>query len=146
MQTNSPKITTDVTKLIAKIEMSYIGELINNDFDFHDSVGCMFFEDRIEIGIYDDNEQENKDGTKRLISIVEIYLANYNSELGLGRKENEIIFGLSGAFNPSNKASCWKTIHAASILKNWNKFIEITNKYHKEYIELLSKIKKQNNT
>jgi hypothetical protein len=43
--------------------------------------------------------------------------------------------GTSGTFNPSNADSYWRTIHAASILKNYDKLQVIAKKYCKLYNE-----------
>ena len=58
--------------------------------------------------------------------------------------KNAINFGSSGSFYPENKESFWRTIHAASILKNWEKVCESVNKHCKKYSELVEEIKKQN--
>ena len=55
-------------------------------------------------------------------------------------REPEINFGSSGSFTPENKASYWRTIHAANILKNWEKACEIFKMYckkHKEFYSVL---------
>lgn len=47
----------------------------------------------------------------------------------------KINFGSSGAFSPENKASYWRTIHAAIILQNWGAMNEIFSRYCKRYRE-----------
>ncbi|MFM7852301.1 MAG: hypothetical protein ACKO96_10405, partial [Flammeovirgaceae bacterium] len=49
----------------------------------------------------------------------------------------EISFGSSGSFTPLNKASYWRTIHASSILKNWDSFCEIAKHATQKYSELV---------
>jgi hypothetical protein len=58
--------------------------------------------------------------------------------------KNAINFGSSGSFTPENKESFWRTIHAASILKNWEKVCESVNEHCKLYSELANEIMKQN--
>jgi hypothetical protein len=58
--------------------------------------------------------------------------------------KNKITFGSSGSFAPENKEPYWRTIHAASILKNWDKVCESVNEHCKRYSELVEEIKKQN--
>jgi hypothetical protein len=74
-----------------------------------------------------------------LSSIIEVYLKT-NNEINLGNKDIVMNFSISCSLNPSDKENYWKVIHAATILKNWDKFVEITNKYHKQHLELLDKI------
>ena len=58
--------------------------------------------------------------------------------------KNAINFGSSGTFTPEDKEPYWRTIHAASILKNWDKVCETVNEHCKKYSELEEEIKKQN--
>ena len=48
-----------------------------------------------------------------------------------GNGEPSINFGSSGKFDPSIKSFYWRTIHAASILKNWDKVVEAVNTHCK---------------
>ncbi len=75
-----------------------------------------------------------------LSTAIELYAKRYDNELGFGRKENEINFGSSGSFNPSERESYWRTIHAASVLKNWAIVSEIVNIHCKMYSDLSKKI------
>lgn len=60
-----------------------------------------------------------------------------NNDCGVLRpRENSINFGCSGEFTPANKFSYWRTIHAASILKNWDAACAVVNEYCKKYVEL----------
>jgi hypothetical protein len=56
----------------------------------------------------------------------------------------KINFGSSGSFTPEETALYWRTIHAASILKNWGKVCEAVNHHCKLYSELVEEIMKQN--
>ena len=53
-----------------------------------------------------------------------------------GRKENEINFGSSGCFTPDVKESYGRTVHAASLLKNWAFASDIVNTHCKMYADL----------
>jgi hypothetical protein len=57
---------------------------------------------------------------------------------------NTINFGSTGSFTPENKEAYWRTIHAASILKNWDKVCQSVNEHCKKYSYLVEQIKKQN--
>ena len=57
--------------------------------------------------------------------------------------ECRINFGSSGSFTPGNKEAYWRTIHAASVLKNWDKVCEAVNEHCKMYSELVEEINKQ---
>jgi hypothetical protein len=126
-------------KAIEKIQISYIEDLIKNNFDFHKFTICEMYDDRFIFGIkYFNKEDENKT-IRGLSSIIQVYLKT-NNEINLGNKDILMNFSISCSFNPLSKENYWKVIHAATILKNWEKFIEITNKYHKKHLELLDKI------
>jgi hypothetical protein len=58
--------------------------------------------------------------------------------------KNAINFGSSGSFTLEETALYWRTIHAASILKNWEKVCESVNHHCKMYSELVEEIYKQN--
>jgi hypothetical protein len=109
---------------IKKIEKNYINELRNNGFELSNRACTIIRENKIDIYLIKSSMLPD------INSILTIYI---NDKLS-------ILFSCPVSFDISNKSSYWKTIHAASILKNWEKFIEITNKYHKQYLELLNKI------
>lgn len=58
--------------------------------------------------------------------------------------ENYINYGNTGKFNPSDKGSYWRTVHAANILQNWDAVISIVEKYCGKYAELEKEIFNQN--
>lgn len=60
------------------------------------------------------------------------------------RHRKELNFGSTGSFTPENKEAYWRTIHAASILKNWDKVCEAVNEHCKRYSDLVNEIQKQN--
>ena len=60
------------------------------------------------------------------------------------KSKNEINYGSTGAFTPSDHACYYRTIHAASILKNWDKACEILEKHLQMRRDLIEQIKKDN--
>jgi len=77
--------------------------------------------------------------------VVEIYHANTSySVVTINAKKTEMNLSSSNSFNPENTHSYWRTIHAASILKNWDKVCEQVNKHCKLYSELAEEIYRQN--
>jgi hypothetical protein len=69
-------------------------------------------------------------------SEVNLYRRNDDDTL-YQKEESRIDYGSSGSFSPSNKASYWRTIHAAEILKEWDYFIEVSDKYFHKIDELM---------
>lgn len=68
-------------------------------------------------------------------------------EVALRKKRNEqntINYGSTGSFTPKDQREYWRTIHAASILKNWDKVCEAVNEHCKRYSDLVEEIQKQN--
>jgi hypothetical protein len=49
------------------------------------------------------------------------------------------------AFNPtSDPAQYWRTIHAASLLKNWSAVVEAVSAHCQKYRELMDRIREEN--
>jgi hypothetical protein len=49
------------------------------------------------------------------------------------------------AFNPKlNPAQYWRTIHAASLLKNWSAVVEVVSAHCQKYRELMDRIREEN--
>jgi hypothetical protein len=113
------------------IEENFLKELRKNKFEISNNAICRIYKDRIELGIFKD--VSDKEVNKMVFgSVISIYVrSNIDvfSEIRNEIKENEISFGSSGAFDPSDEASYWRTIHAASLLKNWELACKIVNKY-----------------
>jgi hypothetical protein len=64
----------------------------------------------------------------------------------LGIDKNQISIGGSGAFTPDSSPACyWRTIHAASILKNWEEACRIINNECRTFDALRSAIREENN-
>jgi hypothetical protein len=122
METNL-KTAKGREEAIRKIENEYIDELRSNNFELHQYLTCYMFTDRIAF------EFKNK--------VINVYLITNNK---LDIVDAGINISTGSLINQTDESNYWKVIHAATILKNWEKFIEITNKYHKQYLELLNKI------
>jgi hypothetical protein len=122
METNL-KTAKGREEAIRKIENEYIDELRNNGFELHQYLTCYMFTDRIAFGV------KNK--------VINVYLRTNNK---LDIVDAEINISTGSLINLTDEPNYWKIMHAATILKNWDKFLEITNKYHKQYLELLDKI------
>lgn len=101
------------------LEESFITELRSNGVELSDDVVCRIYDSVIRIRL------------DTFGSDIELYAIYYDEEISLGNKENRILFGASGSFDPSDKASYWRTIHAASILKNWDIVCKLVNDYCK---------------
>jgi hypothetical protein len=81
--------------------------------------------------------------------VVEVYHDNASFSVVIinakrAGRENSINLASSSSFAPENKEPYWRTIHAASILKNWDKVCESVNHHCKLYSELVEEIKNQN--
>jgi hypothetical protein len=118
-------------KAIRQIEEEFLTVLRKNNVELSEEVVCSIYQDRIELGIID--KYSEIDHRITFESIIELYPKSF-------KRENEINYSSSGSFNPSNRASYWKTIHAASILKNWDIVSEMVNKYVRMYNDLINKI------
>jgi len=112
------------------IEKTFIDELRRNSFDVSDDAECRINSSCIELGI------KSKEKGWKIAFASEITLYASNTTSVMGSRDNEINFGSSGAFSPIRLESYWRTVHAASILKNWGVSCEIVNKYCKMYSDL----------
>jgi len=116
-----------------EIEASFIQAMRNAGIELSQDAVCRISENSIEIGI--SNNDKNKHYSIAFGSSLDLY-AKQDRILGLGR-DNEIAFGSSGSFNPSERCAFNRTIHAASILKNWDAVCEIVNSHCKKYSDFL---------
>lgn len=116
---------------IKEIESNFLRKMKVSGIEISDDAYCIVNENSIEIGIFEDTKIN-------FSSCIELYAQTYNEHIGFGRRENEINFGTSGSFNPDKKGSYWRTIHAASILKNWETVCKITNHFCKMYSNLIN--------
>jgi hypothetical protein len=119
------------------IENSFITSLKLNNFDIAPDAICTVSKNAVELGIA---ATEKEKGFKiAFASEIYLYSAKPNDHF-FGRKSNEINFSSSGSFDPTIKQSYWRTVHAASILKNWGMACEIVNSHCKLYEDLEKKI------
>lgn len=70
--------------------------------------------------------------------------SNFGVNIMVRPSGNTISYSASFGFTPNDKEQYWITIHAASILKNWDKVCETVNEHCKRYSELVNEIQKQN--
>lgn len=85
---------------------------------------------------------EDKKGRTLFGSEVELYAENDC----FGKKEEASInYPTSGSFSPEDKASYWRTIHAASILQNWVPVFDVLNQYCNRRRDLEKQIRTINN-
>lgn len=112
---------------VTELENSFLRALKRKGVELSEDAICSISECRITVGIAEENEK----GLKTMFaSEIEIYLKDEFT------KEDRINFGSSGGFNPEYKASYWRTLHAASVLKNWDVVLEIAHKYCNDYKDL----------
>lgn len=136
---NNLKTKEDRQEAIKQIENSFLITMKGNGIELSDDAVCRINQSSIELGISAIGKYAEKGCQMVFASDIELYAKSYDDELGFGRKENEINFGSSGSFNPSEMESYWKTIHAASVLKNWQVVSEIVNTHCKMYSDLSKK-------
>lgn len=116
------------------IENSFLKALIVNGFDVCPNAVCIVNRNSIELGIAATGAYMDKGHKFAFASEISLY-ANETDSI-FGRKENRINFSSSGDFDPSVSESYWRTIHAASILKNWTMACQIVNIHCKMYNDL----------
>lgn len=121
----------DRIKAIEEVNNSFISQLKDNGVELSNDVVCDVGRGSVIIGIKNTDVR-----SKRRIEIAsEIEIYSDESRMG-----NGLSAGSSGAFNPTNKASYWRTIHAASILTNWGFVCEVVNTHCKMYSDLVELI------
>ena len=119
---------------IEKLENSFLKTLKGNGFDVAPDAVCRITKSSIELGIADTCAYMDKGFKMAFASDLSLYAAEPDNIFG--RKENEINFGSSGCFTPDVKGSYWRTVHAASLLKNWAIASDIVNTHCKMYADL----------
>ena len=107
----------------------FLNSLRNNGFELAPNTYANVSESYIEIGLYKPDVKDER----LFASEISIYIKSAPWNKG---EEMEINFGSSGSFSPENKASYWRTIHASSFLKNWDKFKEVCELYANKYEKL----------
>lgn len=119
---------------VQKLENNLLVELKKCGVDLSPNAVCTIGSNIIYLGISATGAHKDKGFKAEFASEVELYSFDPNNEYG--RTQNEINFGSSGCFTPQSTGSYWRTIHAASILKNWNVVCGIINSYCKMYVDL----------
>jgi hypothetical protein len=137
---NNLKTKEDRQEAIKQIEKRFLTAMKSNGIELSDEAVCRIHQNSIEVGISAIGKYAEKGYQMAFASAIELYAKSCDDELGFGRKENEINLGSSGSFNPSERESYWRTIHAASILKNWAIVSGIVNTHCKMYSDLSKKI------
>ena len=113
---------------ISELKTNFLNELRNANVELAPNVNVTINSDRILISILDIHGVYFFGSD---VSLTPEITENYG--FGDFHTEAKIIFGSSGSFNPTNIGSYWRTIHAASLLKNWDAVVPIVNKYCKIY-------------
>lgn len=126
------------TAELKAIEDSFLISLMGNSFDVCPDAVCKVTRNSIELGIAANGSYMDKGFKMAFASDIQLYAAEPDSIFG--RKENEINFGSSGSFSPEREESYWRTVHAASILKNWILACDIVNTHCKMYADLEKEI------
>ena len=115
---------------ISELKTNFLNELRNANVELAPNVDVYINSDRINIFIVGD------EGKSFFASDVTL---NPDCVDFFGNTEAKINFGSSGGFNPTNIGSYWRSIHAASLLKNWDAVVPIVNKYCKIYDDFRKK-------
>jgi hypothetical protein len=109
---------------IKKLEKFFLVELEGIGVELSENAVCLLSRSGVSIGII----STKKDRIIEFASDVDISQCDTASLLVTNIKY-KIEIGSSGSFDPKNKASYWRTIHAASILKNWMAVCRLIDKY-----------------
>lgn len=108
-----------------KQEREFLCKLKENDFELSDLTMLTISKSStiksIKIGILETDNESTYFGDMAFASDIDLTL--------YGNDRLKINFGSSGSFTPETKNCYWRTIHAATILKNWEKFKELFEKY-----------------
>lgn len=117
---------------IEEIETSFIQSIREIGVELSEDVYCATYTQAIQIALKATGERKDNGFKTAFASEILLY------------KDKGMDFGSSGAITPENKEAYWRTIHAASILKNWDKVCEAVNEHCKRYSDLVNEIQKQN--
>jgi hypothetical protein len=122
---------------VKQIEDSFLIAMKGNGIELSDDAVCRIGRCVIVLGISAIGKYAEKGFQMAFASDVTLYACD---ESDFGGGENKINFGCSGSFTPNERESYWRTIHAASILKNWKTVSEIVNTHCKMYSDLCERI------
>ncbi len=128
---------------VKDIQDSFLTILRQHNFDISPNAVCNVWRNSIEIGIAATGEAARKGWKMAFASEITITASEPEDSI-FGKKDTEINFGSSGSFNPSIKEPYWRTVHAASILKNWTFASIVVNTHCKMYADLEKQISEQN--
>lgn len=115
-------------KEFSKLENSFLNTLRDKGLEIYEKASVEISATMISIGV----ESDRPDYIHMFASDITIYI--------FPKKSIELNFGSSGSFTPENKASYWRTIHAATILKNWEIVQSVVSEYSDKYFELRDEI------
>lgn len=120
-------------ELLEKLKSDLLAELKKANVELAPNVGVDIYNDRIHLYNVDEN------GKSIFGSVITITATQFDSLLKFIRKP-KISFGTTGSFNPESIGDYWRTIQAASILKNWDVVVEIVNLFCNEYLKILDSV------
>ena len=118
---------------LEKLKSDLLAELKKANVELAPNVGVDIYNDRIHLYPVDEN------GESIFGSVITITATQFDSLLKTIRKP-KISFGTTGSFNPESIGDYWRSIHAASILKNWDVVVEIVNLFCNEYLIILDSV------
>lgn len=131
----SKKQKEEIKLKMQAIEESCLEQLKESCIELAHDVSCEVRSRYVEIGL----KNQSEDGYKfSWGSEIKIYSIQNDRLFGYGK--NEINFGTTGVFSPDNRESYWRTIYAASVVKNWDVVCKIVNEHCDMYDELTGKI------
>jgi molybdopterin converting factor small subunit len=125
---------------IEEIEQSFIKSLREIGGELSEDTVVNVRESMITIGLKAIGTESERGMMVAFASEVDLYAKKQGI---LGERKNQISFGSIGSFDNTQREAYWRTIHAASILKNWGKVCETVNEHCKRYSELEEEINKQ---
>ena len=118
---------------MSELEIDFIKALKGANIELSNDVICRIYETTINISVL------GQDDKILFASDIDLYPIKKQSTYS-DKCDNKISFGSAGSFDNTNIACYWRTIHAASILKNWdivsilvNSFCSRYSEYCKEY-------------
>lgn len=121
------------------IRESFISALRDNGIELSDTATCRVDTGAISLGIAATGKYKEKGWSMDFSSEITLY-----AKREFPQRDNEINFGTSGVFTPKNQAPYWRTLHAASILKNWKVVCKIVNTHCEMMNDLYKEISKIN--
>lgn len=116
---------TTLSKQIKNLEVQFLHVLRNKGLKIHPDAYSIITENQIEIGLLNIEKMSEDNIPIRLFgSTIDLY---FRVDYFTKEEVTEIGFGTSGSFNPNDleqRASKYRTIHSAEIVKNWNEGVK----------------------